>query len=331
MNSKNTKYSILDLARYSDQTSMAEAFKNSVTLAQAGEKWGYHRFWFAEHHNIEGVASAATSILINHVATQTNTIRVGSGGIMLPNHAPMVIAEQFATLNLLHPGRIDLGLGRAPGSDPLTMRALRRGLQETDFGDLIEELEYFFSEDSFTTKLKAIPGYGTDIPLWILGSSLYSAHLAARLGRPYSFAGHFAPRLMLPALEIYRSEFEPSAHLKEPYVMVGVPVIAADTSEHADYISTTIHQTYLGLIRNQLGPAKPPTHNMDQLWTEVEKQIVMSQFGTLISGDLKQVSEGLKEYITATQAQELIITSDPYHFSDRMRSFELISQAMQNL
>lgn len=325
------KYSVLDLARYSDQTTIAQAFKNSVTLAQRAEAWGYNRFWLAEHHSLEGVASAATSVLIGHVASQTKKIRVGSGGIMLPNHSPMVIAEQFATLEALYPQRIDLGLGRAPGSDQTTMRALRRNTQEMDFAVLIEELEYYFSEESVHEKLKAIPGANTDIPLWILGSSLYSAHLAARLGRPYSFAGHFAPRLMLQALAIYRSEFKPSIHLSKPYVMVGVPIIAAETEEHAKYIATTIHQTYLGLIRNQLRPAQPPVKSMDALWTVQEEKIIETNFGSLIIGDPSQIKMALNKYLKETQAQEIIVMSDPYYFEDRLKSFEIVSHVMSNL
>jgi luciferase family oxidoreductase group 1 len=325
------KYSVLDLARYSNNTNIPQAFKNSVTLAQRAEAWGYNRFWLAEHHSLEGVASAATSVLIGHIASQTKSIRVGSGGIMLPNHSPIVIAEQFATLEALYPKRIDLGLGRAPGSDQNTMRALRRNTQEIDFAVLIEELEYFFSEESSHEKLKAIPGANTEIPLWILGSSLYSAHLAARLGRPYSFAGHFAPRLMLQALAIYRSEFKPSIHLSEPYVMVGVPIIAAETEEHAKYIATTIHQTYLGLIRNQLRPAQPPVKSMDALWTVQEQNIIETNFGSLIVGDTEQIKMALKKYLKETQAQEIIVMSDPYHFEDRLKSFEIVAQVMKNL
>lgn len=332
MDFSNTKYSVLDLARYSDNISISQAFKNSVILAKLAETWGYHRFWLAEHHSLEGVASAATSILINHVAANTESIRVGSGGIMLPNHPPLIIAEQFATLEALHPGRIDLGLGRAPGSDQHTMRALRRHNLDIDFGDLIEELEYYFSSESADQKLKAIPGVNNShIPLWILGSSLYSAHLAARLGRPYSFAGHFAPRLMLPALEIYRTEFQPSAYLSKPHVMVGVPIIAAETHSHAEFIATSIHQTYLGLIRNQLKPAQPPVKNMNAIWTEQEKRIIESNFGTLITGDLKGVQEGLYEYLMKTQADEIIVMSDPYDFNDRLKSFEIIAQAVKGL
>src|SRR4051812_48558458 len=235
----NISLSVLDLVTYAEGTSIPEAIANSRALAQRCEALGYKRYWVAEHHNLDGIASSATVVLMAHLADNTKTIRIGSGGIMMPNHAPLVVAEQIGTLEAMYPGRIDLGLGRAPGTDQQTMRALRRGVREEDFGDLIGELEGYFAPARDGQAVKAIPGAGTEVPIYILGSSLYSAHLAARLGRPYAFASHFAPAELLPALRIYRDEFKPSRHLAAPYVMVGVPALAAPTDEEAEYLATS--------------------------------------------------------------------------------------------
>ncbi len=325
----NTEISVLDLARVSPNQTLAQTFKHLRTTAQHIEQLGYKRYWLAEHHSLEGIASAATSILIGHIAEHTNTIRVGSGGIMLPNHAPLIIAEQFGTLATLFPNRIDLGLGRAPGSDQQTMRALRRDhpQSENDFGDLIEELLYFFSPAAPGQKVKAIPGEGINVPIIILGSSLYSAHLAARMGRPYAFAGHFAPAAMMEAFEIYRREFQPSEVLKEPYLMAGIPVIAAETDEHAHFLATSIQQTYLALIRGERTFSKPPVEDINTVWNPREKAAVESMLALLVTGSPIMVREGLDYFIKATGVDELVITSDTFNSEDRLKSFELIAQA----
>lgn len=328
-NLKSTSVSILDLARILQGQSVATTFQHSKELAQHAERLGYRRFWLAEHHNIEGIASAATSVLIGFIAENTKTIRVGSGGIMLPNHSPLVIAEQFGTLATLYPDRIDLGLGRAPGSDQATMRALRRenSKRVPDFAELIEELTLYFADPVPGQTIRAIPGSGIDVPLYILGSSLYSAELAARLGRPYAFAGHFAPREMIQAFEIYRSQFLPSAFLQRPYVMVGVPVIAASTDEQAKYLATSVQQAFLNLIRGVRTSGAPPVPDMEVLWTVREKEQVQSMLGLLVTGGPEKIRKDLDRLIAETGADELIITSDIYRHEDRLRSLEIIAQA----
>ena len=328
-NLSNTEISVLDLARVPSGGTIADAFANTRKTAQHVEQLGFKRFWLAEHHSIDGIASAATSVLIGHVAEHTKTIRVGSGGIMLPNHAPLVIAEQFGTLATLYPGRVDLGLGRAPGSDRETMRAMRKDHQHqsADFGDLIEELLFYFSKPQEGQKVKAIPGAGIDVPLYILGSSLYSAELAARMGRPYAFAGHFAPAEMMRAFEIYRSQFRPSAVLDKPYVMAGIPVIAAETDEKAAFLATSLQQTFLSLIRGERISPRPPVENMEVLWTVREKAAVESMLGLLVTGSVKTVREKLDSFIAKTGADELIMTSDPFDSAERLKSFSLIAEA----
>jgi luciferase family oxidoreductase group 1 len=321
------KISVLDLAKVSEGKSIADAFKQSKTLAKHVESLGYTRYWLAEHHNIEGIASAATSILIGYIAENTSSIRVGSGGIMLPNHSPMVVAEQFGTLATLYPDRIDLGLGRAPGTDQATMRAVRRSTQDTDFAELIQELEYFFAPAEPGQKIRAIPGAGINVPLYILGSSFYSAHLAARLGRPYAFAGHFAPRAMIQALDIYRSEFTPSKHLSTPYVMIGIPVIAAESDERAQFLATSVQQAFLGLVRGDRKLVHPPVDDIDSVWSAQEKVAVESMLRLLVTGGVKKVRKELDEIIALTKADELIMTSDTYHPEDRLKSFEYIRRA----
>ena len=324
-----TAISVLDLAKVPQNGSIAETFAHSREVAQLVESLGYNRFWLAEHHNIEGIASAATSILIGYIAQHTNKIRVGSGGIMLPNHAPLMVAEQFGTLATLYPGRIDLGLGRAPGSDQQTMMALRRANahQNSDFGDLIHELLYYFSPSEPEQKIRAIPGAGVEVPIYILGSSVYSAQLAARLGRPYAFAGHFAPAEMLRAFAIYRKEFMPSSGLSEPYVMVGVPVVAAESDDQAKYLATSLQQAFLGLIRGDRRLSKPPVDNIDSLWSPKEKSHVQSMLGMLVTGSPERVRQELNLIIQKTGADELIITSDTFDTTDRMASFKFIAQA----
>ncbi|WP_141733344.1 LLM class flavin-dependent oxidoreductase [Oligoflexus tunisiensis] len=329
--SLKTPFSVLDLAMYAEGKTIADAFAATRDLAQHAEKWGYSRYWLAEHHNLEGIASSATAVLIGFVAAHTQTIRVGSGGIMLPNHAPLMVAEQFGTLETLYPGRIDLGLGRAPGTDQTTMRALRKEAAAfpVDFADLIEELLFYFAPAQPGQRVKAIPGAGLEIPLWILGSSHYSARLAAALGRPYAFAGHFAPQEMIPAIRLYQAEFRPSRYLKKPKVMVGVAAVAADTDERAHYLATSLYRRLLSLIRGNLKPSPPPVESMQGLWTPQEEQAVRQMTSTMVIGGPRKVAEGLQQLIARTGADELIITSDLYAHEDRLRSFELLSQLIQ--
>ena len=305
---------------------MAESFKNSVTLAQEMEKWGYHRFWLAEHHNIVGIASAATSVLIAHVAGNTSTIRVGSGGIMLPNHAPLVIAEQFGTLEALFPGRIDLGLGRAPGGDALTARALGRDAESGErFPEMVQELIYFLGPVTSNQRLQAVPGGGSEVPIYLLGSSTFSAQLAARLGLPFAFAGQFAPEMMLEAGELYRRLFQPSAKLQKPYLMIGLPVLAADTDEQAVYLATSAQQRALRLIRGQPIYTPPPVESMDGLWSAAEKRVVENRLAAAVIGGPDRVRRQLLEFKERTQADELILHSDFYRLEDRLRSYEIVA------
>lgn len=328
-NLANTDLSVLDLAPVADGQTIQQSFHNSLSVAQNAEKFGYKRFWMAEHHNLEGIASAATSVLLGYIAGGTKTIRVGSGGIMLPNHAPLVIAEQFGTLESLYPGRIDLGLGRAPGTDPMTMRALRKDLtnREVEMSEQVQELQYYLAPPQPGQRVRAVPGAGLNIPLWLLGSSLYSAQLAAVLGLPYAFAAHFAPEMMHQAIEIYRRGFQPSEFLKEPRVMVGVQAIAADTTAKAEKMMSSIYMRFLGIIRNERMLLKPPVDNMDDYWSFQEKDMVLSRLKSSVYGDVAKVREGLDKLIAETQADELMIVSDAYSHEDRIRSFELIQKA----
>ncbi|MGE5096737.1 MAG: LLM class flavin-dependent oxidoreductase [Betaproteobacteria bacterium] len=327
-----TPLSILDLVTYPQGGTIPAALAASTALAQLAEQWGYERYWVAEHHNLDGIASSATVVIMAHVAAHTKRIRVGSGGIMLPNHAPLVVAEQIGTLEALHPGRIDLGLGRAPGTDPLTMRALRRhNLSDgSDFDVQVAELLSYFETEKPGQAVKAIPGAGTDVPVWILGSSLYSAHLAARMGRPYAFASHFAPGELLDALEIYRAEFKPSAALGQPRVMVGVPMMAAVDDETAEYLATSMYQRSLGILRGERTPIKPPVKSMEGSWSYNEQLAVASRMALFVVGGPARVREGLQTIIDHTQADELILVSDAYRAEDRLRSFEIAIQAARS-
>ncbi len=318
--------SILDLANIiqGDQ-SAGDAFKRSLLFAQRAEKFGYHRYWFAEHHNMESIASAATALLIGHIAQGTSTIRVGSGGIMLTNHAPLIIAEQFGTLEVLYPGRIDLGLGRAPGTDQATAYALRRNLHgDVDAfpNDVLELLQYLGPADN-QGKVRAIPGIGTNVPVWLLGSSTFSAQLAAKLGLPFAFASHFAPAQLFPALQIYHSSFKPSAFLKEPYAMACVNVIAADTDEEAQYLATSAYQLVLGLIRNNRKPLAPPTGNMDQLWSAEEHAAVNQMFYYSFVGSTDTVATELTSFVENTGVDEIMVTTHVFDVKAKIRSLEL--------
>ena len=325
-----TPLSVLSLASISAEGTIASAFRNVVDFAKAAERSGYQRFWIAEHHNIQGVASSATAVLIGHVAQQTSTIRVGSGGVMLPNHAPLMVAEAFGTLETLYPGRIDLGLGRAPGTDPLTTRALRRETKMTgrEFPDLVEELQLFLAPAEPGQGIQAIPGAGLDIPIWILGSSLWSADFAASAGLPYAFAAHFAPADLMDALEIYRSRFKPSRALSKPRVMVCIPVVAAPTDEEANFLVTTTYQRILGLITGRRPPASPPpVKSMDLLWTTREKAGVESFLAELIVGGPETVRRNLLAFQERTKADEIMVHTELHQKADTIRSLEITAQA----
>ncbi len=318
--------SILDLVTYPDGGDVAEALRASRDLARHAERLGYSRYWIAEHHNLEGIASSATVVLMGYIAASTAKIRVGSGGIMLPNHAPIVVAEQIGTLESIYPGRIDLGLGRAPGTDPLTMRALRRHSTGADFDVNVAELMAYFAPVQPGQAVRAIPGAGLDVPVWILGSSLYSAHLAAKIGRPYAFASHFAPGDLLEALDIYRAEFQPSAALKEPRTMVGVPIVAADTDVEAERLATSMYLRSLGILRGQRAGLQPPVESMEGLWTRGEQLAVAERMALMIAGGPQRVREGLQQVIDATQADELILVSETWDRAARLRSYAIIAQ-----
>ncbi len=318
-------YSILDLSPIVKGGDAAQAFRNTVDLARHAEEWGYHRFWLAEHHNLPGIASAATSIVIGHVAGATEKIRVGAGGIMLPNHAPLVIAEQFGTLESLYPGRIDLGLGRAPGSDQLTARALRRYLGssgETFPQDLLE-LQSYFQPAAPNERLRAVPGAGLKVPLYLLGSSDFSARLAAELGLPFAFASHFAPEYLHVALKIYRSEFKPSAQLQKPHAMVGVSLFAADTELEAQRIATSAQLMFLNLVRGRPGELPPPLKTMEGHWSPAERDAVEERMRYALIGSAATVRTRLEAILEETNADEIIATAQIFDHAARLRSFEI--------
>ena len=318
-----TRFSILDLAPVRTGGTIREAFENTLDLARHAERWGYTRFWLAEHHNMAGIASAATSVLIGYVAGGTSSIRVGSGGVMLPNHAPLVIAEQFGTLETLYPGRIDLGLGRAPGSDGATAQALRYRTDAQDFPKEVGELLAYLGPSVERHRVMAYPGAGTDVPIWLLGSSTYSAELAAQLGLPFAFASHFAPALLHEAIAIYRERFKPSRHLEAPYVMAGVPLVAADTDAEADRLATSLMQRHLNLVRGRPVFVPPPVDSMDGLWTEGEKFLVTSRLEVAVIGGPRLVEQKIQDLLRRTAVNELIFTSDLFAHANRLRSFEI--------
>ncbi|CDQ38152.1 MULTISPECIES: LLM class flavin-dependent oxidoreductase [Virgibacillus] len=328
---QNIPLSVLDLAPVNEGSTPRESFKNSVDLAKHVEKLGFHRYWLAEHHNMPGIASSATSVIIGHIAENTNHIRVGAGGIMLPNHATLVIAEQFGTLESLYPGRIDLGLGRAPGSDQATAYALRRTLnmRVEDFPMQVNELQDYFS-DHPVSNVKSVPGQGLDIPIWLLGSSDFSARLAAQKGLSFSFASHFAPAYTIPALNLYREQFQPSEVMENPYAMVGVNVIAADTDEKAHYLATSLQQQFLNMRRGQPTKLKPPIKDIEAHFSAMELEAIKQSLDprTTIIGSKETVRKGLENFLTETQADEMIISAQIYNQEDRERSFEIISELM---
>ena len=324
------RFSVLDLALVTEGSTPADAYRRAVDVARHVERWGYTRYWLAEHHNMAGVASAATSVLIGHVAGGTSSIRVGSGGIMLPNHSSLVIAEQFGTLETLYPGRIDLGVGRAPGSDHATARAIRRGLGSTEdaFPQQVRELLAYLGPTPPGQLVRAFPGEGTEVPVWLLGSSTYSAQLAASLGLRFAFASHFAPELLFDALEIYRAEFQPSRWLDAPYAMVGVPAVAAETDAEAERLATTLYQRALALMRGKPLYSRPPVASMDGLWDDAERAMVERRLSVAAIGGPVTVRRRLRALLERTGADELIFTCDLYHHADRLRSFELLAGAM---
>ncbi|MBS4196124.1 LLM class flavin-dependent oxidoreductase [Lederbergia citri] len=325
----NIPLSVLDLAPITKESNAGQSFKNSVELARLVETLGFNRYWLAEHHNMPGIASSATSILIGHIASATKRIRVGAGGIMLPNHATLVIAEQFGTLESLYPGRIDLGLGRAPGSDQATAYALRRSLGRgaEEFPQQVEELQTYF-EYNPEARVRAIPGEGLNIPIWLLGSSGFSAQLAAQKGLPFSFASHFAPDYLLQALKLYRENFKPSAALKKPYAMLGINIIAADTDEKAMWLSTSQQQQFLSLIRNRPTQLQPPVENMDEVMSPIERvhiEKTLDPRSTFV-GSYETVKPKLESFIQETEADEIIINSQIYYQEDRLRSYEIVAE-----
>ena len=320
-------FSILDLSPINENGDAAQSFRNTLDLAQHAERWGYRRYWLAEHHGMPGIASAATSVLIGQIAGGTSTIRVGAGGIMLPNHSPLVIAEQFGTLESIYPGRIDLGLGRAPGSDQLTARALRRNLaSDADRfpQDVVELMDYFSATQRHA--VRAVPGAGLNVPVWILGSSLFGAQLAAALGLPYAFASHFAPAQMMQAIALYRSSFKPSAQLKQPYVMLGYNVFAADTDEAAQFLATSMQQAFVNLRSGHPKRLPPPIRDYMNLIPPQERALLDQVLSCAAIGSRDTVKEKLKDFIEQTAADELMITSQIFDHAARLKSYEITSK-----
>ncbi|MEJ0036162.1 MAG: LLM class flavin-dependent oxidoreductase [Gammaproteobacteria bacterium] len=326
-------FSILDLAPVAQGSTPADALRNSLSLAQHAEQLGFLRFWLAEHHGMKGIASAATAVVIGHVAGGTKTIRVGSGGIMLPNHAPLIIAEQFGTLASLYPDRIDLGLGRAPGTDQLTARALRRDLasRAEQFPQDVQELQAFFAPEVEGQMLRAVPGEGLEVPLWILGSSLYGAQVAAALGLPYAFASHFAPDEMMRAIEIYRATFRPSEQLDRPYAMLTVNVFAADTDAQARRYFTSLQQAFLNLRRGRPGQVPPPIDAIEGFWSAAERAGVEHALSCSFVGSADTVEKGLREFMARTQPDELMIAGHFYDHAARLRSLEITAQVRDRI
>ena len=323
-----TRLSILELVRVTESVDAGGALRNARDVAAHAERLGYSRIWVAEHHNMPGIASAATSVVLGYIADGTRTIRVGAGGIMLPNHAPYVIAEQFGTLAWLFPGRIDLGLGRAPGTDQMTLRALRRAPEAAEtFPQDVMELQGYFAAVAPGQRIQAVPAAGADVPLWILGSSNFGAMLAAELGLPYAFASHFAPDFLLPALDIYRSRFKPSEQLDRPYAMVGVNVVAAETDAEARRLATTQQMAFANIFRGARGLSQPPIDDIETYWSPMEKAQAMRMLARSIVGSSETVRAGIEALVAETGADELIVVSDVYDHPRRLKSFELIAES----
>lgn len=325
-------FSVLDLAPVPQGSTPGDALRNTLDLARHAEGWGYNRYWLAEHHNMTGIASAATSVVIGQVAAATNTMRVGAGGIMLPNHSPLVIAEQFGTLESLFPGRIDLGLGRAPGTDQMTWRALRRDPMASDqFPQDVLELQALLGPLQPDQRIQAVPGTDTNVPLWILGSSLFGAQLAAMLGLPYAFASHFAPAALMQALAVYREGFKPSAQLDRPHAMVGVNVFAAETDDEAKYLFTSAQQRVIGMFRGRRGQLPPPVEDIESLWSPDEKAQVGRMLACSFVGSAATVRAGLERFIADTGADELIVASAIYDHKKRLRSYEILAGIVSDM
>jgi luciferase family oxidoreductase group 1 len=326
-------YSVLDLATVVAGKTPVDTFENSLILAQCAEKLGYTRYWLAEHHNMISVASSATSVVIGYIAGGTKTIRVGSGGIMLPNHSPLIIAEQFGTLESLYPGRIDLGLGRAPGTDQITAMAIRgsRFNAANDFPADVDKLQEYFSDDNMNGPVRAIPGEGLDIPIWILGSSTDSARLAAAKGLPYAFASHFAPAQFLTAINIYRQNFKPSATLKAPYVISCVNVVAADTDKEANRLATSLLQFFMGVITGKRRLLQPPIDSMEDVWSAQEAEAVGQMLGCSFIGGPETIREDLQSFMDQTQVDEIMVTSHIYDQEARLHSYKLFSEIIKKV
>lgn len=325
-------FSVLELATVTQDATITETFARSLDLARHVEQFGYKRFWLSEHHNMVSVASSATSVLIGYIASGTNSMRVGSGGIMLPNHSPLAVAEQFGTLESLYPGRIDLGLGRAPGTDQLTAMALRGDFfnNANEFPQNVLRLQNYLSKENSNAKVRAIPGEGLDIPIWILGSSTDSAQLAAALGLPYAFASHFAPGQFFAAIDLYRRLFRPSKHLEKPYVMACVNVIAADTDAEANLLATSLYQMFLGIVTGIRQPLQPPAENMEEIWTAEQKVALNQMLSLSFIGSAETVKKDLADFIDKTKIDEIMIISNIYDQAAKIHSYELFGKIMKN-
>ncbi len=330
---KKLEISVLDLAPVKQNKTINDTFKDSLALAQFAEQLHYKRFWLAEHHNMASIASSATSVLIGYIANGTQTIRVGSGGVMLPNHSSLVIAEQFGTLESLFPKRIDLGVGRAPGTDGITAKALGRNPMNINqhFPHQIQELQRYFSVENSKSAVRAIPGEGCDIPIYILGSSTDSAWLAAKMGLPYAFAGHFAPDMMAVAFEIYRTNYEPSEEFPQPYIIACVNGIAADTDEEAKKLSTTLYQAFINIIRDDRKPYSPPVDDIDNVWNPMEKAHVMKMLRYSFIGSENTIKMKIQEFQEMFNVDELMITSHIYEQEARLNSYAIIRKAVDSL
>lgn len=330
---KDTKYSVLDLAVITEGQTPADAIRNSRDLAQHTEEWGYTRFWMAEHHNMENIASSATSVLIGHMAEATETMRIGSGGVMLPNHSPLIIAEHYGTLATLYPERIDLGLGRAPGTDQKTARAIRpdRMQQVKMFPRNVQKLQQYFSDQNSSSDIRAIPGEGTNVPLWILGSSTDSAHLAGKLGLPYSFASHFSPQQLHAALEVYRDEFQPSEQLDQPYVMPCINVVIGESDEEAEWLATSLKQMFMGVVTGERNPMPPPVDNMNTVWNLRQKMAVEQMLTYTFVGSKQTVKDELAAFLDETKADEIMIASYIYDHEARLKSHRIFASLMEEI
>ena len=333
MKNQHTSYSILDLALVSDGNSLKQTYNDALKLAQQAEKFGYTRYWLAEHHNAPNIASSATSILIGYVAQGTTTLRIGSGGIMLPNHSPLLVAEQFGTLGSLYPNRIDLGLGRAPGTDGETAKAIRSDFMEAahSFPNEIDKIQKYFSADNSTAKVRATVAEGVEVPLYILGSSTDSAHLAAKKGLPYAFASHFATTHLMEALAIYRNEFQPSKHLEKPYVLAGVNIIVADTDEEAQRLSTSLIRMIVGILTGKRDYVQPPTEMTDDLTEVMQHPQVYQMLKYSFIGSKTTVKEQVKNFLAETKADDLIAVTHIFDVNERIRSYELFAEIMKEL